>query len=159
MAVSARTEVKGVQDAVKALRRIDPNLRKEFVREANNIARPVLDKARVDYPEMPLSGMGRRWANILPWDVNKARRGLGVKIDTSRKSRNVILLRNRDKAAAVFEMAGRRTQDAFAQALGPLGSHRSRVLGPALESRRQEVVRGFERLATATVARANRELR
>lgn len=157
--VKASVEVRGVQDAVRALRRIDPELRKQFNRDAKTIADPVIRQARQDYPEMPLSGMARRWSNILPWDVSKARRGLGIKIDTSRKARNVILLRNRDKAASVFEMAGRRQVDEFAKALGPLRAHRSRVLGPALQERLPEVVRGFERLTAAVVARTNREMR
>lgn len=159
MPVKANVEVRGVQDAVRALRRIDPQLRKQFNRDAKTIAEPVLRQARQDYPLMPLSGMARRWSNILPWDVVKARRGLGVKIDTSRKSQNVILLRNRDKAASVFEMAGRRQVDEFAKALGPLRAHRSRVLGPALQERLPEVMRGFERLTASVVARVNRELR
>ena len=159
MPVDTKIELVGVEQAIKSLRKIDPELRKQFNRDAKEIARPVFEEAARNYPELPLSGMARAWKNILPWDVRKARRGLRVKIDTSRKSTNVIVLMNTDKAAAVFEQVGRRTDDPLAQALGPLGAQRTRVLGPALDQRQDDVVRGFEALARATMRTVQKELK
>lgn len=159
MPVDTQIQLVGVEQAIKSLRKIDPELRKQFNRDAKAIAKPVLDKAASDYPELPLSGMARKWSNILPWDLRRAQRGLRVKIDTSRKSTNVIVLMNTDKAAAVFEQAGRRSDDPLARALGPLKAHRSRVLGPALDERRDEVVRGFERLALDTMRTVQKEFK
>ena len=164
MAVDTKIELIGVQDAIKALRKIDPELRKQFNRDAKAIAEPVLNKARQDYPELPLSGMARNWKDksgraIFPWNANKARRGLRVKIDTSRKSTNVIYLQQADPAGAVFEGAGRRSDHPIGRLLGPLRAHNSRVLGPALNDQRGDVERGFERLARDTMRQVQQELR
>ena len=164
MPVNTSVELVGVQDAIKALRKIDPELRKQFNRDAKNIAEPVLNKARQDYPELPLSGMARNWKDksgrpIFPWNANKARRGLRVKIDTSRKSTNVIYLQQADRAGAVFESAGRRSDDPLARLLGPLRAHNTRVLGPALNDQQGAVERGFERLARDTMRQVQQELR
>lgn len=164
MAVDTRIELIGVQDAIKALRKIDPELRKQFNRDAKAIAEPVLNKARQDYPELPLSGMARNWKDksgrpIFPWNANKARRGLRVKIDTSRKSTNVIYLQQADRAGAVFEAAGRRSDHPLGRLLGPLRAHNTRVLGPALDDQRGAVERGFERLARDTMRQVQQELR
>lgn len=164
MAVDTRIELIGVQDAIKALRKIDPELRKQFNRDAKAIAEPVLSQARAQYPELPLSGMARNWKDksgrlIFPWNANKARRGLRVKIDTSRKSTNVIYLQQADRAGAVFEAAGRRSDDPLGRLLGPLRAHNTRVLGPALNDQRGTVERGFEQLARDTMRQVQQELR
>ena len=164
MPVSTRIELVGVKDAVKQLNKIDPELRKQFNRDAKQIAEPVLSKARADYPELPLSGMSRKWTDkqgraIFPWNAGKARRGLRVKIDTSRKSTNVIYLQQTDRGGAVFEAAGRRGDSPLARLLGPLRAHSTRVLGPALDARQGTVEQGFERLARDTMRRVNEKVR
>ena len=165
MPVSTNIELVGVKEAVKALNKIDPELRKQFNRDAKAIAEPVLSKARADYPDSPpLSGMARNWKDksgrpIFPWNANKARRGLRVKIDTSRKATNVIYLQQADRGGAVFEAAGRRSDDPLARLLGPLRAHNTRVLGPALDSEQGAVERGFERLARDTMRQVQQELR
>ena len=164
MAVDTRIELVGVKETIKALNKIEPELRKQFNRDAKAIAEPVLSQARAQYPEMPLSGMARNWKDktgrpIFPWNANKARRGLRVKIDTSRKATNVIYLQQADRAGAVFEAAGRRSDDPLARLLGPLKAHNTRVLGPALDSQQGAVERGFEQLARDTMATVQKELR
>jgi len=44
------TQVAGVQDAIKALRKIDPELRKQFNRDVKQIVAPVVDAAGRAYP-------------------------------------------------------------------------------------------------------------
>ena len=62
MTVTTTTQVHGVREAIIALRRIDPELRKQFNRDVKAIAAPVVDAAKGDYPVMPLSGMSRAWS-------------------------------------------------------------------------------------------------
>lgn len=159
MAVDTKIELVGVEDAIKALRRIDPELRKQFNRDAREIAKPAVDQAKTDYPVIPLSGFARKWKEILPWDINRVRRSVRVKIDTSRKSTNVIYLQQADRGAAVFESAGRKSPNALSEALGPLGAFQTRVLGPALAKQEGAVERGFEKLARDTMATVQKELR
>lgn len=159
MAASTKIEFVGIEAAVKALRQIDPELRKQFNRDAKEIARPAVEQAKQDYPQMPLSGFARKWKEIMPWDVAKARRGVRVKIDTSRKSRNVILIQQNDRAASVFEAAGRANTSPLGIALGDIKAFRTRVIGPAIEKQSGDIERGFEKLARDTMATVQKELR
>lgn len=164
MPVSTTVKVEGVKEAIKELGRIDPALKKRFTRDAQAIVDPVLRDAKARYPELPLSGMARAWTDesgrqILPWDLRKVRRGVRFKVDTSRKNVNTIYVQQADRAGAVFEAAGRRSQDQFARALGPLRAERSRVLGPALERRANDVQTGIRRLVDQVARQTGRRLR
>ena len=53
MTVEARTEFVGLQDAIKSLKKINPEFRKEFDRNAKDIVKPLIDEARSKYPAMP----------------------------------------------------------------------------------------------------------
>lgn len=164
MPVSTTVKVEGVKEAIKELGRISPELRKQFNRDAKGIMAPVVQDAKARYPQLPLSGMARAWTDasgrkILPWDIAKVRRGVRLKIDTSRKNRNVIYLQQSDRAGAAFESAGRVSQDAFARALGPLRNFDTRVMGPALSRRANDVERGIGRLVRDVMNRTGRRVR
>lgn len=164
MPVDTKIELVGVKDAIKALNKIDPELRKQFNRDAKAIGEPVLNKARQAYPDLPLSGMARKWTDdagrpIFPWNAQKARRGLRVKIDTSRKSSNVLYLQQADRGGAIYEAAGRVSDHHLGRLLGPLRAFNTRVLGPALQESKGAVERGFERLARDTMTQVQKELR
>lgn len=163
MSVSATIKVEGVKDAIKELGRISPELRKQFNRDAQGIMAPVVLDAKSRYPDLPLSGMARAWRDasgrqILPWDIAKVRRGLRLKIDTSRKNLNVIYLQQNDRAGAAFESAGRASQDAFARALGPLRNFDTRVMGPALSRRANSVEDGIQRIVRDVMRRTGRRI-
>lgn len=163
MTATTTVQVVGVQDAIKQLRRIDPELRKQFNRDAKDIAAPAVRDAQRAYPEMPLSGMNRAWApkgrQVFPYNVVKARRGVRVKIDTRRRSANVILIQQADPGAVIFEVAGRKTDNALGRSLGILAPARTRVLQPAVEANRGALERGFKALALKTVNIVNRRIR
>ena len=50
-------EVAGVRDAIRALNKVEPGLRKEFTAEAKRIADPVIAHVQESYTALPLSGM------------------------------------------------------------------------------------------------------
>lgn len=163
MPVSATIKVEGVKEAIKELGRISPELRKQFNRDAQGIMAPVISDAKSRYPQLPLSGMARAWRDgsgrvITPWDINKVRRGLRLKIDTSKKNLNVIYLQQNDRAGAAFESAGRRSQDAFARALGPLKNFDTRVMGPVLSRRANSVEDGIGRIVRDVMRRTGRRI-
>lgn len=153
----------GVEDAIKALRKIDPELRKQFNRDAKDIAAPAVQDAQQAYPEMPLSGMQRQWKSkgrtIFPYIAVKARRGTKVKVDTSRKTRNVILIQQTDPGAVVFETAGRRTDNALGRSLGIVAPNTTRVLSRAVEANRAGLEAGFERLVRDVMRTVDKETR
>ncbi len=153
----------GVEDAIKALRKIDPELRKQFNRDAKDIAQPAISEAQRNYPEMPLSGMNRQWKSkgrtLFPYVAAKARRGAKVKVDTSRKTRNVILIQQTDPGAIIFETAGRRTDNALGRSLGVVAPTETRVLSKAVTANRARLEAGFERLMRDVMHTVNRETR
>jgi hypothetical protein len=147
---TANISLVGVEDAIKALRKIDPELRKQFNRDAKDIAAPAIQAAQNAYPEMPLSGMARQWQSkgriLFPYVAAKARRGAKVKVDTSRKTRNVILIQQADPGAVIFETAGRRTSNVLGRNLGVVAPAETRVLSRAVDANRARLEAGFERL-------------
>ena len=112
MTASMNLEIGGAKDAIKALRRIDPELRKQFNRDAAQIMKPALDRIKASYPEQLPSGMQRAWKMRsgfaqFPYDVKKMRRGVKFKIDTRRKSATVMRLVQTEPSAVFIDFVGR----------------------------------------------------
>ncbi len=150
-------EPRGVRETIVALRKIDPQLRKQFNRRATEIARPIVLEARRQYTQVPLSGMSRRWAprgrDLFPFSVPAARRGVKIKIDTSKRlSRGparpvgVVAVKQTNAAAVIFDMAGKATDNALARQLQARWGSPSRVMWPAAESQLPEVTRQMKQL-------------
>ena len=164
MPVGVKTDVLGAKEAVRALNKIEPGLRKEFAAQATQIAQPAIEAAQQRYSQLgvPLSGMNRKWQSngrqLFPFTVQKALRGVKVKLEGDRRKTAVILIEQRDPATAIFESAGRATQNTLGDALGPLKPNRTRVLGPALWSRREQVTKEMEKAVLDVVHRVNKEL-
>ena len=53
------TQVIGVEETIKELRRIDPEFRKEFNRGARAVLAPTIAQIKSAYPQLPLSGWRR----------------------------------------------------------------------------------------------------
>jgi hypothetical protein len=114
MSVSTTITVVGVKDTINALKKIDPQLQKDFRTQANEIAAPAIKAAQEMYTQVPLSGMAYNWTSPgrsrknFPFTVAKAKKGVQLRIDTRRNAVGVILVEQKDPAAAIFETAGRR---------------------------------------------------
>ena len=165
MPVSAKMEIVGAKDAIRSLNKIEPGLRKEFAAEATRIAQPAIQEAQSQYSRIgvPLSGMESSWTagsrKIFPYNVAKALRGVKVKLQGDRRVTSVILIEQRDVATAVWETAGRKTPNRLGDQLGQLEPNRSRVLGPALFRKRNEVQGEMETAMLNVVRRVERELK
>lgn len=162
MTVKTGVEVVGVKEAIKGLRKIDPELRKQFNRDVKAITAPVVDAARGNYPQMPLSGMSRTWTqrgrSLFPWSQSTARRGVTVKIDTSKKAVAAIKIRQTDPAASIYELAGKRASNpkgtAFINNLEARFGRAQRVLWPAYERNAERVTDEMRK----TVLEASRQV-
>jgi hypothetical protein len=107
-------EVKGLQESLRELRRLDPELRKEIGRDIQRLVKPVAAEINASIPvSPPLSGMahsGRTgWTN---------RRTVSVRTDTRRPRRSmteppgtstvaVVKIVTRGAPVAITDMAGR----------------------------------------------------
>jgi hypothetical protein len=70
----------------------------------------------------------------------------------------VILIEQRDAGTAILESAGRKTTNALGTALGFIKPTTSRVLGPAVYSKKNEVTGEMEKAMLEVVRRVQKEL-
>jgi hypothetical protein len=165
MPVSAKIEIVGAKDAIRSLNKIEPGLRKQFAADATRIAQPAISEAQRRYSSVgvPLSGMTRNWASngrkIFPYNVSKASRGVKIKLQGDRRVTSVILIEQRDAATAVWETAGRKTDNRLGNALGFIKPSTSRVLGPSVFSRRNEISGEMEKAILEVTRRVEKELK
>ena len=158
MAVNTTIEVVGIKQTINSLRKIDPQLQKDFKADVTSIAQPAVNAAKNVYTSVPLSGMKYKWqeqgrtrANF-PFTVAKAVNGVKVRFDTRRGAVGVILIEQKDPAAAIFETAGRANANKLGNALGFVGAGRTRLIGPAVYKAR----RGIEAEMTKMIAKTMR---
>lgn len=152
----------GIREAIRSLNKVEPGLRKQFTQDAKAIAEPAISHVQESYVKMPLSGMARNWtqggAKKFPFSIDKARRGVKLKIDAGREALAIINIQQTDAGAAIFETAGRRNVNALGTALGALPPNHTRILGPAVFRRRRQIEDAMRRLAADAVKLVNKEL-
>jgi hypothetical protein len=149
MAATTSVEVLGVKDTLKALRDLDPELRKQFARDVRQIAKPLTDEAKNLYGKQMPSGFNRKWSDgsrpIFPWSASKAKSGVTVKIATSQRSRSVISVRQNNPAAAIIEFAGTETYNSFAAVTSLIfGRTRGKVMWQAADRRLTDITNEVE---------------
>jgi len=162
MSAKVDISVVGVKDTINQLRKLDPELQKQFKTDATAIAQPAINAAKAMYTRVPLSGMSRDWKyhrdspprKIKGFDVDRAKNGVQMKFDTRRNAVGVILIIQKDQAAAIFEVAGRKNgnSDSLSRNLSPVQAGRTRFIGPAVYRSR----RGIEAAMKSTIAAAAR---
>lgn len=166
MAVTVKAEVKGAKEALKTLRKIDPEARKQFLKDAKKIAAPIMDAAKANYPTEALSGMSRKWSTkegrqLFPYTATAARKGVQLKLDTRARSSGLIKVVQKDVAASIFEIAGKKNPAAaFNARLSAKNGRPTRVIWPAAENKLTQVqsemldaLREVEKLITKELAR------
>jgi len=162
MPASTTIEIVGVKQTINSLRKIDPQLQKDFKADATQIAAPALKAAKAVYTKVPLSGMNYKWQEQgrtrqnFPFTVAKAINGVKVRFDTRRNAVGVILIEQKDPAAAIFETAGRANSNKLNTSLLfvglPVSAGRTRLIGPAVYKAR----RGIEAEMTKMIAKTMR---
>jgi len=151
----ATVEVIGVKQMLQDLRQIDPEARKQFAKDAKQIASPSVLEAQSRYPAQALSGMRYRWTQngrqLLPWDQRKARRGVQVKVDAGRKKDGVVTIIQKDPAASIYDIAGRGNSNRLGDALTAFAGNPSRVMWPSAEAHitdvQDEMTKALEQVA------------
>jgi hypothetical protein len=154
MSASVTIQVVGVKDTINALKKIDPQLQKDFRIKANEIAQPAINAAKDVYTQVPLSGMAYKWSSrgrqVFPFKVDKAKSGVKLRIDTRRNAVGVILIEQKDPATAIFETAGRANENKLGNQLGFVGPGRTRLIGPAVYKARRGVETEMEKMILDT---------
>jgi len=156
MAVTTTITVSGAKETINALKKINPQLQKDFRAQANEIALPAIKAAQEMYTQVPLSGMAYNWTSPgrdrknFPFSVAKAKSGVKLRIDTRRNAVGVILIEQKDPAAAIFETAGRANANRLGDQLGFVGPGRTRLIGPAVYRARRGIESEMEKMILDT---------
>ena len=162
MPVSTTIQVVGVKDTINALRKIDPQLQKDFKAQATQIADPAISAAKAVYTQVPLSGMAYSWTSngrkVFPFTVNKAVKGVRMRFDTRRNAVGVILIEQKDPAAAIFETAGRANANQLSNNLEPVTAGRTRLIGPAVYKARRNIEREMQAMILDTIRTVQKDI-
>ena len=164
MPVKTTCEVVGVKQAINNLGKIDKQLQKDFKADATAIAQPAINAAKNVYKSVPLSGMKYKWqeqgrtrANF-QFTVAKAVAGVRMRFDTRRNAVGVILIEQKDPAAAIFETAGRANSNKLGNALGFVGAGRTRLIGPAVYKARRGIEAEMTKMIVKTIATVQKDI-
>ena len=164
MSATTTIQVVGVKETINALKNIDPQLQKDFRTSANEIAAPAIKAAQEMYSAVPLSGMAYNWTSPgrdrknFPFSVAKAKSGVKLRIDTRRGAVGVILIEQKDPAAAIFETAGRANANRLGDSLGFVGAGRTRFIGPAVYRARRGIEAEMEKMILETARTVSRSM-
>jgi hypothetical protein len=158
--VSATIRVDGVKETIANLRKLDPELRKNFNANVKQITAPIVQGAQATYRAANFpSGTAHKWEQkgrqIFPLDTSKAVRGVSTKISTSRRQASTIVVAQTNPGAAVFEFASNgRLGTAFT---GKNGSS-PRAMWPAADRNQTKVASELAKLVDDVSDRMNRML-
>ena len=171
MPVSTTIEMVGVKNTINALRKIDPQLQKDFKADATAIAQPAINAGKAVYQTVPISNFANDWNNktatgvrrIKGFNVDKARAGVKMRFDTRRNAVGVILIEQKDQAAAIFEQAGRRNpgsrlDNSLRIAGFPVSAGRTRLIGPAVYKARRGIETEMKKMIAKTMRTVQSEL-
>lgn len=156
MTTTTTVGVFGVKEALKELREIDPELRKAINKRAKDVVKPATDAMKAQYPAQLLSGMARNWQQrgrqLFPYDQAAARKGVMLKVNTSKKSTSVIAIIQKNPAAAIIDMAGKSGSSRFNDALTALFGQPSRVMWPTYEKNANNVTENMREVVNDLMA-------
>lgn len=161
--MTSTVQIQGVGQAIRSLKAIDKDARKEFVRDAKKILQPGITEIQNAYPAEILSGLTRAWTvnnrQKFPYDQRRARMGVVPKVDAGRRTKSPIKILQRDPAATIIEFAGRRRGNPLAQSLDSKFGTPGRFAWPAAVRRLSDIQAGMEKSILAVINRVNRENR
>ena len=112
--------------------------------------------------------MARAWTSkksgrkIKGFSVANAVKGVQTKFDTRRKAVGVILIEQKDPAAAIFETAGRANTNKLNTSLMfvglPVSAGRTRLIGPAVYRSRRKIENEMKEMIVDTISAVQKKI-
>jgi hypothetical protein len=168
MPVSTTVEVVGLKQTINSLRKIDPQLQKDFKADATAIAQPAINAGKAVYTRVPISNFANDWTQkkdgrrIKGFSVDKAQSGVKMRFDTRRNAVGVILIEQKDQGAAIFEVAGRKNSNRLDTSLRiagyPVSAGRTRLIGPAVYKARRGIEGEMFKMIQGTITTVQKDL-
>ena len=176
----ATQQIRGLDDALKTLGKIDPVLRREAVKTVKKDVQPIVSAIKAGLPKAPLSNWvapkqssarrgtisaGRSGAAGTPyWELGKAKSGVrsSVKRQSARQMKGkqiLVSIRKTNGAGEVFDMAGKQTSSTFTRNLSAKWGGPSRLMWPTVEKHKPTVLASIKRSVTSMEDIINEELR
>jgi hypothetical protein len=97
-------------------------------------------------------------AKYFPFTVSKAVKGVRMRFDTRRNAVGVILIEQKDPAAAIFETAGRANANKLSNNLEPVSAGRTRLIGPAVYKARRKIEREMQSMILDTIREVQKKI-
>ena len=168
MPVSTTVEVVGLKQTINSLRKIDPQLQKDFKADATAIAQPAINAGKAVYTRVPISNFAKDWTQkkdgrrIKGFSIDKARNGVKMRFDTRRNAVGVILIEQKDQGAAIFEVAGRKNSNRLDTSLRiagyPVSAGRTRLIGPAVYKARRGIEAEMLKMIKSTITTVQKDI-
>ena len=168
MPVSTTVEVVGLKQTINSLRKIDPQLQKDFKADATAIAQPAINAGKAVYTRVPISNFAKDWTQkkdgrrIKGFSIDKAQSGVKMRFDTRRNAVGVILIEQKDQGAAIFEVAGRKNSNRLDTSLRiagyPVSAGRTRLIGPAVYKARRGIEGEMLKMIKSTITTVQKDL-
>jgi len=178
----ATQQIRGLNDSLKTLQKIDPVLKREAVKRLKGDVKPIVAAIKAKLPKTPLSNWvppkqssarrgkieaGRSGAAGLPyWEYGKAKGGVRVGVRSKRErgmkgKALLISVRSTNGATEAFDMAGRKNSgNRLDRSLNIKGyGGPSRVIWPTAEKHKPQVEASIQRSVEDMEKQINRLLR
>jgi hypothetical protein len=172
--VSAKVEVDGLNDALRTLRYIDPQLRRQVDKEMKEtVGRDIIPFARRLYPATDRVSNAARFPRGLSYKQTTVQRGVKLRVKTSGRQDQIsgLFLTNSNGAGVIFSVAGKKTSGTaptrdngsgnsagFIKMLSRFGKPQ-RALWPAVLEKRDTLESNVNKAVDDLMKTINKELR
>lgn len=169
-------QVKGLGETLRALGKVEPDLRRTLNREIRNVVKPLVTDINARIPATPpLSGMAHNgrtgWSNrktaVIKIDARRPRRDINA--TSTAKPVSVVRIVTRGAPVAIVDMAGKAGGSSsrrevkyqrpnFARDLNARLGDASRFMWRDIDNRLGPVINEMEKVVADVVQQANRQL-
>jgi hypothetical protein len=160
--VDSSITIVGIKETLRELQKVEPDTAKAIKAEFKQIVKPIVDAAKPQVKELPLSGFARNWkgGKILPWSQSAVAKSIIARFSNRKRGNSlaVFSVSMKSPAGTIFDMAGRGNANRLASALDSLYGRASRLMWPTYERHADQVNENLARLVEKVTDAANRRL-
>lgn len=154
-----KASIENIPDMIRALKEIDPELRKQAAAEVRGIARSVVADAKTQISGVPLSGWAHKGRT--GFEPGLVRRGISARVKFTAKRNQeeirLITLVQKNAAGQILDMAGRKSgSGSFVPQLTARAGTASRYMWPTVERNLPRVEAALEQAAQNMADTINR---
>ena len=162
MAANASLTVAGVKEAMREIQKLEPETAKAIKKDFKSIVKLVVDAAKAQVVELPLSGFARNWKSgkLLPWSKDAVSKSIIARFSNRKRGNSlaVFSVTMKSPAGTIFDMAGKGSSNRLAAALDQIAGKPSRLMWPTYERHADAVNDNLKQLVDRITDETNRRL-